>query len=212
YTFHGGRMRLEGRVVKWDVVRAFGFIKPTTGGSELFAHKTAFTNSLKTPKMGELVTFTTVKDKRGRVCAGDVSYKGEKPQKQRTMTTKRFSVYLAILFLAAVCTLYYMSYVPKILMYAYLGLSVFTFFVYAWDKSKAQRNSWRTTENTLHMLALAGGWPGAALAQQWLRHKSSKKDFRLVFWITVLLNIGTLAFLISPSGSQYLTILSEIVN
>ena len=46
---------------------------------------------------------------------------------------------------------------------------------------KAQLGAWRTQESTLHMLALTGGWPGAALAQQIFRHKSSKKTFRRVF-------------------------------
>jgi hypothetical protein len=33
-----------------------------------------------------------------------------------------------------------------------------------------------------------GGWPGALLAQQFLRHKSVKAEFRAAFWLTVAVN------------------------
>jgi uncharacterized membrane protein YsdA (DUF1294 family) len=36
---------------------------------------------------------------------------------------------------------------------------------------------------------LACGWPGALLAQQLLRHKSSKQAFVAVFWATVIANV-----------------------
>jgi uncharacterized membrane protein YsdA (DUF1294 family) len=71
----------------------------------------------------------------------------------------------------------------------YLSLSAVTFIVYAIDKSAAKRNARRTPENTLHLLAILGGWPGALLAQTWLRHKSSKTSFRRVFWVTVTVNL-----------------------
>lgn len=71
----------------------------------------------------------------------------------------------------------------------YAVASLLTFVVYAIDKSAARRGTWRTSERTLHCLALVGGWPGALLAQQWLRHKSSKPKFRVVFWSTVALNV-----------------------
>ena len=78
---------------------------------------------------------------------------------------------------------------------AYLGMSLLTFSVYAIDKAAARAGGWRTSEATLHCLALACGWPGALLAQQWLRHKSAKRPFRSVFWITVALNLAGLVLL-----------------
>lgn len=75
-----------------------------------------------------------------------------------------------------------------------MGASVITFIVYAVDKSKAKGGVWRIKESTLHFLALLGGWPGAALAQQVLRHKSYKQKFRIVFWLTVIVNLMAVAW------------------
>jgi uncharacterized membrane protein YsdA (DUF1294 family) len=65
-------------------------------------------------------------------------------------------------------------------------LNLLTFWMYWVDKRAAQTGQWRTPESTLQLLALAGGWPGAWLAQQVLRHKSSKLSFRFAYWLMVL--------------------------
>jgi uncharacterized membrane protein YsdA (DUF1294 family) len=80
----------------------------------------------------------------------------------------------------------------------YLVLSIATFIAYAVDKAAANSGAWRTPESTLHTLAIAGGWPGALLAQQFLRHKSTKQEFRQVFWATVMLNMVGLVVLATP--------------
>lgn len=78
---------------------------------------------------------------------------------------------------------------------AYLSTSLTCFVAYAIDKSAARANSWRTPESTLLVLGLVGGWPGALLAQQWLRHKTSKESFQRKFQLTVALNLGAFAWL-----------------
>ena len=74
-----------------------------------------------------------------------------------------------------------------------LLLNLATFFVYWRDKYAAQQGQWRTPENTLHLLGLLGGWPGAWWAQQILRHKSRKASFRAAYWATVGLHCSALA-------------------
>lgn len=88
---------------------------------------------------------------------------------------------------------------------AYAAASVVTFIAYALDKSAAKRGGWRTRESSLHALALVGGWPGALLAQQFLRHKSTKAEFRAVFWLTVVLNVAGLVWLSSPWAEAVLS-------
>ncbi|RMD01820.1 DUF1294 domain-containing protein [Aquitalea palustris] len=68
----------------------------------------------------------------------------------------------------------------------YLGMSVLTFAVYAWDKRQAIHHGRRTPEKLLHWLELLGGWPGGVLGQYWLQHKSSKGSYQLAFWLIVL--------------------------
>ena len=83
----------------------------------------------------------------------------------------------------------------------YLAASLAAFVIYAWDKTAAEKNHWRTKESTLHLIALAGGWPGALLAQKVLRHKSRKQSFQVVFWGTVALNCAALGWLLTPAGA-----------
>ena len=85
----------------------------------------------------------------------------------------------------------------------YLLLSLVTFVAYGLDKSAASKGTWRTPESTLHLLSVLGGWPGALVAQQKLRHKTIKKEFRVVFWTTVVLNCGVLLWLLTESGEQF---------
>lgn len=93
---------------------------------------------------------------------------------------------------------------PKAIALVYLAASVVTFFTYAFDKAAAKAGRSRTSEATLHLFALAGGWPGALLAQQLLRHKSVKAEFRAAFWGTVILNVAAFVALASPWGRELL--------
>jgi uncharacterized membrane protein YsdA (DUF1294 family) len=60
-----------------------------------------------------------------------------------------------------------------------------TFLLYRIDKNRARRDQWRIAETTLHLCEFFGGWVGALLAQQWLRHKNQKLSFQVVFWLIV---------------------------
>lgn len=75
---------------------------------------------------------------------------------------------------------------------AAFALNLVTFYTYWQDKHAARQGAWRIKEDTLHLLGLAGGWPGAWFAHQILRHKSSKQAFRAVYWATAILNTAAL--------------------
>ena len=92
--------------------------------------------------------------------------------------------------------------IPPLILWGYLLISLITFFVYAYDKTAAKDGAWRTQESTLHLLSLVGGWPGALIAQQKLRHKSKKQSFRSAFWITVFVNVGVFVWMFTPTGSS----------
>jgi uncharacterized membrane protein YsdA (DUF1294 family) len=77
----------------------------------------------------------------------------------------------------------------------YGAASAACFVFYALDKSAARAGRWRVPERTLLLLGLCCGWPGAIVAQRWLRHKSAKASFLWRFWTTVVLNVAALAAL-----------------
>jgi len=67
-------------------------------------------------------------------------------------------------------------------------LSLLTFWLDGIDKKKAPTGEWRAMENTLHLLELGGGWPGAFVAQRLLPRKSAKASFQFTYWLVVLLH------------------------
>lgn len=71
----------------------------------------------------------------------------------------------------------------------YLSASGICFLTYAADKAAAVSGGWRISERTLLLLGLVGGWPGGIIAQQVLRHKTRKANFRSAFWSSVLVNV-----------------------
>ena len=67
-------------------------------------------------------------------------------------------------------------------------MSVFGFLAIGRDKRRSIKGQWRTSERTLHLLELLGGWPGSLIAQQVLRHKTRKLSYQLTFWSIVALH------------------------
>ncbi|MEH6448406.1 MAG: DUF1294 domain-containing protein [Oleispira sp.] len=97
-------------------------------------------------------------------------------------------------------TSYFLGYTPLLLSLIILIFSLLAYMAYAKDKAAATRDAWRVPEKTLHFLSLFFGWPGAIFAQERLRHKTKKLNFRVVFWITVLVNICIIYSMHTPEG------------
>jgi uncharacterized membrane protein YsdA (DUF1294 family) len=108
------------------------------------------------------------------------------------------------LFLGLLAAAHAADKLPLAILVLYLSSSIGTFAAYWIDKTAACNQRRRTPEIRLHLLALAGGWPGALLAQQLLRHKCSKPSFLLVFWAGVILNCSALLLYAFPAASAYL--------
>jgi uncharacterized membrane protein YsdA (DUF1294 family) len=100
------------------------------------------------------------------------------------------SFFLAAAFLTAAVGAVGMGMISPWVSQAYLAMSLLTMVTYGLDKEKAERGEWRTAESLLHLLELAGGWPGALVAQQLFRHKTRKVGYQAIFWLTVLLHLG----------------------
>lgn len=76
----------------------------------------------------------------------------------------------------------------------YAGASALCFVLYGVDKAAARAGRDRISESTLLSLGAIGGWPGAIVAQQVFRHKTSKRSFRLRFWASVAANVAIFAW------------------
>jgi uncharacterized membrane protein YsdA (DUF1294 family)/cold shock CspA family protein len=183
--------RLAGEVTTWNDDRGFGFIKPDGGGADLFLHFTAVPRGTTRPYQGQRLTFEIEQDEKGRARA--VSAEPVLASERAEPPVRPTSVVVAIGSILAFGTLFFVAHVrwqvPWTIAGIYIGLSILTFALYFADKRAAQSNRWRTPENTLLIIGLVGGWPGAAIAQQVLRHKTKKLSFRTRFWTTVILNV-----------------------
>jgi len=90
------------------------------------------------------------------------------------------------------------------LAYYFSALSLITFVLYAVDKSAAIKRKQRISERTLHLASLLGGWLGALVGQRLFRHKTKKQPFRIIFWLTVIVNVSVFILLTSPSSIPFL--------
>jgi len=195
-------MRIKGTIIKWNDDKGFGFITPNTTDKQVFIHISAFNNRSRRPEINQEVTYSLTTDKNGRTRAEKATLPGDKLPLpgDKLHRNGAFSLIIAVAFLCVTSLFSIIGKIPLSVLVIYLAGSIITFVVYAFDKSAAQRGEWRTSEGTLHLLSLVGGWPGAIFAQQKLRHKSQKQEFRFVFWITVLLNVGAFSWLLTPDG------------
>ena len=107
---------------------------------------------------------------------------------------------LGVAFYAVLVLLVVMGDLSWLVLAWYVLLGVITYLTYAKDKAAAQSGAWRTPESTLHLLSVLGGWVGAMVAQTYLRHKSQKPDFRISFYLTVVVNLGGLLFIMAGGG------------
>ena len=197
-------MRTKGKITHWNEEKGYDFITPSTGAKQVFVNISAFRNRSEPPTIDQLVEFALSTDKQGRPCAVRVTRAGERLPGEIKRNDRYLYVVDAGLFLLLVAASVAVGRLPPEILLLYMGASLVTYFMYFWDKSAARTGAWRTQEITLHLLSLLGGWPGALVAQQTLRHKSRKASFRAVFWLTVLVNCGLFIWLFTPSDSELL--------
>jgi len=194
-------MRYQGKITTWKDEQGFGFITPNGGGSQVFIHIKSFTNRQKRPVGNEIVTYELKTDAKGRAQAESIAFVGKHMPSTTSSGRSNVSLILAAAFLIFVAGATSAGKLPFAVLGLYLVASAVAYVAYKLDKSAARNDQWRTQEDTLHLFALVGGWPGALVAQRLLHHKSQKQSFQIKFWATVFLNCGALGWLFSSSGA-----------
>lgn len=208
--------RQQGRITKWQDDKGFGFIE-TEAGESVFFHISEF-KAPRRPVNGDEVVFTVAEDNQGRVKAKQVQelnfIKQQMAEKnlqirQRNSQNSQQAdfeegqhkrLFLGVAFYAVLILLAVMGDLSWLVIGWYVILGIITYLTYAKDKAAAQNNQWRTPEMTLHIMSALGGWVGALVAQTYLRHKSQKPDFRLGYYLTVIINLAGLLFIMAGGG------------
>jgi uncharacterized membrane protein YsdA (DUF1294 family)/cold shock CspA family protein len=196
-------MREQGVLAEWNDDRGFGFITPDAGGPRVFVHVSKFPRGRR-PAPNDRLTYAVALDQRNRPNASDVAFVGPARSRRAGGRSMQTALVVATTFFAILVGLVLLDRIPLVVLAAYALLSLVAVAAYRADKSAAQRGAWRTPESTLHLIALLGGWPGALIARQLFRHKTVKQPFRTVFWLTVAVNCGVLAWLVYESPAWLL--------
>lgn len=199
-----GRMREQGNVSIWKADKGFGFIKPARPGADVFFHIADFRSaSGMKPAVGLAVSYEVIHvggkgpramalrpvSEEARRSSGVAARREPSTRRPRGGTAPASgagaAVPLMLVYYGLMGTTIFLGRMPLWVLGASFLVNVLTFFAYWLDKYRATQRAWRIPESTLHLWSLAGGWPGAFLAQQILRHKSVKAAFRGAYWVTV---------------------------
>ena len=195
-------MRETGVVKAWNADRGFGFVQ-RADADDLFLHIKAFPRDSPAPSVGDEITFEVEAQPDGKLRAAH-ALPAQTVYAPAPRPTSPILGTVAILSFTAIYLLVDLTWgpVPLWVLFAYFGVSAITFGAYALDKSAARMRQRRVAETSLILLGMFGGWPGAILAQQLLRHKTAKVSFRAVFWMSVLLNVFVFVALSAPGVVQ----------
>ncbi|MDY0206348.1 MAG: cold shock and DUF1294 domain-containing protein [Pseudomonas sp.] len=190
-------MEQQGVLRSWNDDKGFGFIR--ADNRDYFIHISSVQG--ERPQQGEAVLFVAGTDEKGRLRAESMRSAGAQTapakqthnsqHRQRPLTAHTLKRSLSILVTACAIPAmgawqYFQHSAVWWPLLLYISMSLLSILQYWHDKKNAKNGQWRTPEKQLHTVELLGGWPGALLAQQLLRHKTQKKSYQAVFWLIVL--------------------------
>lgn len=195
---------MTGELTTWNDERGFGFVAPAVGGPDVFVHISAFDAAAPRPVAGDDIGYVLEFSPEGKPrasraelmsrSAADAADRSAARQRKRVLTPSNHTGNLSYIAVAGFLAIFAVVWVfiiplPFWVVLLYGGMSLVTFIAYALDKRAAASSGWRVAEGSLLALGLAGGWPGAIVAQQMYRHKTVKVSFQVVFWVTVVVNV-----------------------
>lgn len=211
-------MEQRGTLKSWNEQKGFGFIRPQGGGAEVFVHASSVRGDRRPVAGDRVLFVGSRDEQgrpRAEWMRLEAGLAPDQPAAGRTSRPARSSASppksqaprraaraagirhlpAKLVVFALLCALplwgglqpLLAGRMPVVLM-IYGAASLVTFLLYWRDKHSAMKDRWRTPESRLHLFELVGGWPGALVAQQLLRHKTRKLGFQLPFWFIVLMH------------------------
>jgi uncharacterized membrane protein YsdA (DUF1294 family) len=190
-----GNVRYQGKLVEWNAEKNCGFIRSRGDQELVFFSASDLVDRHHIPPVGADLAFfvEVVSPNRGRTRTNLRGRRVSEPERSVSqMTTappvdyRAFSIAFLIAQIGAAVVWRPVAFVLAATVFA----SLVNICQYGYDKSAAESGSSRIREDTLLGISLIGGWPGAAFAQRWMRHKTVKatfqNSFRIVVWLNVL--------------------------
>ena len=185
-------MALQGRLEEWQDDKGYGFIAVEGASNRVFFHISDYMEMDGRPHSGMKLGFQLAHSEgkwraQEAQCLSMAKFvRHKKNASGRSLAGEPIKIVLAVV-MALVFFALLQHFQPMLAVWCGLW-SVASFFSYFKDKQAALRQNWRTPEKQLHLFDLLGGWPGGLIARQLWRHKTSKTEFVVVFWITVIIN------------------------
>lgn len=169
-----------GKIVIWNSARGFGWLE--CDGERFFVHLREFKGTDIIPEIGVEFPFTVGTDVQGRPCAKGVT--ACLVNGKVKLTGWLLLGALLVWPVVGAFSLPVAWWIPIVQM---IALSIVIYQLYIYDKRQAIHHGWRVPQTIMQLGELAGGWPGAYIAQKRLRHKSSKKSYQSIFWGIILI-------------------------
>lgn len=195
------------KIIEWDDGKGFGYLLHQK--RKLFLHRKDFSERHKRPSKGDRIHYQLGADPKGRKCAVEAVHVND-GGKLTFFTWLNLSLIVLIPALAINKFIVVSTMPPWFAIVPLFLINLLTYTTYKSDKAKARKKVWRTSETYLHFLSVLGGWPAAFIAQRKFRHKCSKSDFQVMYWMVVSLHIYVavdylLGWRILKAGLTFLT-------
>lgn len=185
---------LKGSLIMWNDQKGFGFIRLEGGEEDYFVHISSFKKGMsRRPAIGDSVQFHPANDSgKKRATYALLENLDASPQTPGPFELKPVlrPWYVNVLIAIPLLLSGYLLLMAKPLpFFCYVTLSILTMILYGLDKANAAMRKWRVPEIYFYILELMGGWPGALMAQNRLRHKTRQTAYLVILRCIIALHL-----------------------
>mgnify|MGYP001458576186 CR=1 FL=1 len=196
--------RYQGRLTEWHDGKGYGFIQGITDARHkaVFLHIKNFKQQGPRPIVGCVVEYELGLDKKSRPHAINVCYvKANQVQQPQPITIKMTKalawhpMYIVmVIYWVSLFVLSAFAMLPSLSLMVIMLVNAYTYWAYYKDKQAAIQQDNRISEQHLLLMCALGGWTAAWFAGQNFRHKTQKQPFKHYYYLSILANIGLVAF------------------